>query len=150
MTLMIPHTLYGIGIWWSPLPYMEKVLYGPPHVCMVPPTCMIWWFPFTLYGTGIVWSPPPPNVRYNFFRLAWKESTACPNKKNGNLKNKILTNQIFCMFGNRHISEFSKIISSTVSVFCTFSKLSITWQKFWSRGELTSFLPWNPEQIASH
>ena len=50
MTLMVPHTLYGIGIWWSPLPYMEQVLYGPP-------TCTIWWSPLTLYGTHIIWPP---------------------------------------------------------------------------------------------
>ena len=45
MTLMVPHTLYGIGILWSPymyiwsphmynlmapLPYMEQVLSSPP------------------------------------------------------------------------------------------------------------------------
>ena len=78
-----PHTLYGIGIWWSPLPYMEQLSYDPPHVCMVPPhvRCLhvlyhsygppylIWnryhmvpWHqcmvPLTLYGTGIVWFPP--------------------------------------------------------------------------------------------
>ena len=51
MTLMVPHTLYGIGIWWSPLPYMEQVSYGP--------TCTIWllWSPHILYGIGILWSP---------------------------------------------------------------------------------------------
>ena len=39
MTLMVPHTLYGIAIWWSPLPYMEQVLYGASHMydLMVPP-----------------------------------------------------------------------------------------------------------------
>ena len=37
MTLMAPHTLYGIGILWSPLPYMEQVLYDSPHVHMFPP-----------------------------------------------------------------------------------------------------------------
>ena len=36
---------------------MEKVLYGPPHVDIV-----------------------PPHVRYDFFRPASKESTACPNE----------------------------------------------------------------------
>ena len=36
MTLMIPSTLYGIGILWSPLPYMEQVSYGP-HTCMYSP-----------------------------------------------------------------------------------------------------------------
>ena len=37
ITLMVPHTLYGLGIIWSPtcmygppLPYMEQVSYGPP------------------------------------------------------------------------------------------------------------------------
>ena len=28
--LWSPHTLYGIGFLWSPLPYMEQVSYGPP------------------------------------------------------------------------------------------------------------------------
>ena len=43
MTLMVPHTLYGIGIAWSPctcgspLPYMEQVLYGPSTCMYVPP-----------------------------------------------------------------------------------------------------------------
>ena len=33
MTLKVPHTVYGIGISWSPLPYMEQVSYGlPPYV----------------------------------------------------------------------------------------------------------------------
>ena len=34
MALMVPHTLYGIGILWSPSPYVEQLLYGPPHVCV--------------------------------------------------------------------------------------------------------------------
>ena len=58
------------------------------------------WSPLTLYGTGIMWSPQiydmifsgqlvwspqhvhmvPPHVRYDFFKPASKESTACPNK----------------------------------------------------------------------
>ena len=45
MSLMVPITLYGTGIVWSP-----THSYGPP-------TCMIWWSPLTLYGTHIIWSP---------------------------------------------------------------------------------------------
>ena len=41
MTLMVPHTLYGIGILWSPLPYMKQVLYGPPTCMYGPPTCEV-------------------------------------------------------------------------------------------------------------
>ena len=39
MTLMVPHTLYGIGILWSSIPYVEQVLYGPP-TCMYFPSHM--------------------------------------------------------------------------------------------------------------
>ena len=46
MTLMVPHTLHGIGIVWS------------PHVCIVP---------LTLYGICIIWPPHvhmiPPNMK---------------------------------------------------------------------------------------
>ena len=30
MTLKVSNTLYGIGIQWSPLPYMQQLSYGPP------------------------------------------------------------------------------------------------------------------------
>ena len=36
-----PPTLYGIDIWWSPLPYMEQVWYGPLPCMYVPPTCEV-------------------------------------------------------------------------------------------------------------
>ena len=29
MTLTVPHTLYGIGIRWSPLPYIEQLSWSP-------------------------------------------------------------------------------------------------------------------------
>ena len=51
---MVPPHVWSDG---PPLAYMEQV-YGRP-------TCT--------YG-------PPPHVRYDFFRPASKESTACPNK----------------------------------------------------------------------
>ena len=68
MTHMVPHTLYGIAILWSPLtlygtgivwpphvkclhilydsygppvPYMEQVSYGPPTRTYGPPTCEV-------------------------------------------------------------------------------------------------------------
>ena len=41
MTLMVPHSLYEIGILWSPLPYMEQVLYGSPTCMYGPPTCEV-------------------------------------------------------------------------------------------------------------
>ena len=71
---MIPHTLYVIGIWWPPLPYMEQVSYGPPHLKCLHVLYDLW-SPHTLYGIGIVWSPActcgshmcmvPPHVQYD-------------------------------------------------------------------------------------
>ena len=46
MTLIVPHTLYQIGIIWSP-----KCMYSPPVYYM---TLIVH---HTLYGTGITWSP---------------------------------------------------------------------------------------------
>ena len=92
---MAPHTLYGIGIIWSP-----TWMYGSPHMynmmsmtLMVPHTLygtgivysthMYVWspsmydlmLPLTLYGTGIVWSPHMYDV---FSVQLQKRSTACP------------------------------------------------------------------------
>ena len=39
MTLYGPHTLYGMGILWSLLTYMEQASYGPP-TCMHGPSNM--------------------------------------------------------------------------------------------------------------
>ena len=79
---MVPLTLYGTGIIWSPqhvcmVPPQLKCIdilydsYGPPcliwiryHVVpttsICPPTCMMWFFQVThtLYGIGIRWSLP--------------------------------------------------------------------------------------------
>ena len=61
---MVPHTLYGIGILWSPLIlYRTGIVWSP--TCMYGPltceasSCLIWllWSPHTLYGIGIVLSP---------------------------------------------------------------------------------------------
>ena len=59
MTLMVPHTLYGIGIWWSP-PYLIWNMYHMVFHIYV-------WFPY-MYDRI-------------FFRPALKESTACPNNE---------------------------------------------------------------------
>ena len=68
--LMVPHTLYGIGIWLSPLPYMEQLSYGPPTSEVS--SCPIWaLWSHTLYGIGIISSPTcmhhPPHVLYNYY-----------------------------------------------------------------------------------
>ena len=57
---MVPHTLYGIGMWWSPLPYMEQVSYAPTCMCGPPLPYM-----------EQVLCPPhvsmvPPHVQYDF------------------------------------------------------------------------------------
>ena len=57
--MVTPTCMYG-----SPLPYMEEVLYGPPHVCLVPPyvKCLhVIYYSYglshTLNGKGIILSP---------------------------------------------------------------------------------------------
>ena len=52
MTLMVLHTIYEIGIVWSP-----TWMYGPPTGEVS--SCLIWllWSPYILYGIGIIWSP---------------------------------------------------------------------------------------------
>ena len=70
MSLMVPHTFYGIGILWSPLTYMEQVSYGPlyiyiwslPHVKFLHILYDSYGPPHTLHGISIVWSPQ--NVLY--------------------------------------------------------------------------------------
>ena len=67
----VPSTLYGIGILWSPLPYMEQVLYCPPDVkclhvlsLMVPPyfICNRYHIvPLTLYEQ-VSYGPPTCEV----------------------------------------------------------------------------------------
>ena len=69
MSPMVPHTLYEIGIIWSPTcTYGPHTLYGigiiwPPHVHMVPHVKCLqvlydsYGLPHTLYGIGIIWSP---------------------------------------------------------------------------------------------
>ena len=63
MTLMVPHTLFVIGIvWsphmyvWSPSSYKEQLSYGPPHVHMFPShvKCL----PVLYYSHG----PPIPYI----------------------------------------------------------------------------------------
>ena len=55
ITLMVPRTLYGIGILWSPFTLhgtgniwstliWNRYCMFPPHVRMVHPTCTIWFF----------------------------------------------------------------------------------------------------------
>ena len=88
--------IYGIGIVWSPtctygppLPYMEQVSYGPPHVHVVHLTCevfscLIWllWSPHTLYWNRYHMVPPhvkclhilydsygPPNLVWNRYLM---------------------------------------------------------------------------------
>ena len=63
--LMVPLTLYGTCIVWSP-----TCMYGyiQMYDLIVPPY---------LHGTGIIWSL---HVQHDFFRPASKESTACPKK----------------------------------------------------------------------
>ena len=53
---MLPHTLHGIGIWWSS-PYLiwKSYSYGPPTWTYGPPTCEVT-LPW-LYGIDIVWFP---------------------------------------------------------------------------------------------
>ena len=85
MTLMVPPYLIWNRCLMAPLPYMEHISYSPPtcaygtsHVCMVTPTCMIWWSPLTLYGTGIIWFPHMYNLIFSgHFQ---KRSTACPKQ----------------------------------------------------------------------
>ena len=49
VTPMVPHTLYGTGIIWSP-----TRIYGPPHTLY---GIGMLWSPLTLFGTCILWSP---------------------------------------------------------------------------------------------
>ena len=56
MTLTVPHTSYGIGIIWSlqhacmiPLPYMEQLSYGPPHVKCLHVLYDLW-FPYLIWN----------------------------------------------------------------------------------------------------
>ena len=56
--LMVPHTLYGIGIWWSPLTlYGTGIVWSPTYMHGLP-TCIIWLLqsPNALYGIGVLWS----------------------------------------------------------------------------------------------
>ena len=53
------------------LPYMEQVLYGPPHVQSDGPP-----LPYLIWNRYVC----PQHVPYDFFRPASEESTACPNK----------------------------------------------------------------------
>ena len=59
MTLMVPHTLYRIGIIWSPHMYVWS-----PHMCYM--TLM---FPHTWYGTGIAWSPHMWSIFMSYMTL---------------------------------------------------------------------------------
>ena len=70
-----PHTLYGIGIWWSPLPYMEHISYGPWHVCMVPHM-------YNLMAPLPYMEQILYDYMYNkfFSGQLWKRATVCPNK----------------------------------------------------------------------
>ena len=47
----------------APLPYIEQVSYGPPHICMVPPICTIWvlWFPIP-YMEYVSYGHPLPHM----------------------------------------------------------------------------------------
>ena len=92
---MVPHTLYGIGIWWSLLPYMEQVLYGPP-TCTYGLTHM-YDLIFPPYLIQNRYHVVPPHVWYDFFRPALKESAVCPN----NDMNTIVHNN-----NNNHINYF--------------------------------------------
>ena len=59
MTLMVPHTLYGIGILWFPLTYMEQVMCGYPTCMYGPPTCTIWLLSPLPYMEQVSYGPPP-------------------------------------------------------------------------------------------
>ena len=69
MTLMVPHTLYGIGIYWSPLPYMEQVLYGP-HRYVWSPTCEVVFMSYMTYGPLAYDSYGPPYLIWNWHLMA--------------------------------------------------------------------------------
>ena len=71
--LWCPHIWYGIGIWCSPLPFMEQVLYGPP-------TCMMWCSPLP-YMEQV--SDGPSHMGDMIFSgQLWKGSTAFLNRTN--------------------------------------------------------------------
>ena len=65
MTLMVPNTIYGIGILWSSLTLYGTGIVWSPYMYIWSPQhaeCLHVLYdsygPHTLYGIGILWSPP--------------------------------------------------------------------------------------------
>ena len=92
---MVPLTFYGTGIVWSPtcemsscligtygpIPYMEKVLYGPPMCILCNMMSMIYGPPYLIlnkylmvppYLIGYRYHMDPPHVQYGFFQHSFE------------------------------------------------------------------------------